>query len=46
MTTFAIAVWIFMDFTQLSNEKIPGWLGYIGDYIILPSYKGIIKKTL
>ena len=26
---------------QLSNEKNPGWLGYIGDEI-LPNYIGII----
>ena len=25
---------------QLSNEKKPGWLGYVG--IVLPKYKGII----
>ena len=28
---------------QVSNEKNLGWLGYIGDYIILPSYIGIIR---
>ena len=27
---------------QLSNEKNPGWLGYIGDEI-LPRYIGIIS---
>ena len=28
--------------TQMSNEKSPGWLGYIGDGI-LPSYIGIVS---
>ena len=28
--------------TQVSHEKNPGWLGYIGDEI-LPSYMGIIS---
>ena len=28
---------------QLSNEKNPGWLGYIGDEV-LPSYIGIILR--
>ena len=29
------------EFPQVSHEKYPGWLGYIGDDI-LPSYIGII----
>ena len=32
-------------YLQLSNEKNPGWLDYIGDEI-LPSYIGIIIKSL
>ena len=32
-------------FLQLSNEKNPGWLGYIGDEI-LPSYIGTIISLL
>ena len=27
----------------MSNEKHPGWLGYVGDDI-LPNYMGIIKN--
>ncbi len=31
-----------VGFFDMSHEKIPGWLGYIGDEI-LPSYMGIIS---
>ena len=30
-------------FPQLSNEKNPGWLGYIEDYNKPPYYKGFFS---
>ena len=34
--------WTESYYNQLSHEKKPGWMGYIGDEI-LPSYIGIIS---